>query len=63
MKYQCRCCENYTLPMHYKDAIGYICPICNWENDVFVLEENEPSDCNKSTTLHEARLIYKNSHK
>ena len=54
-KYPCPCCGNITLPVPQDEAIAYICPVCWWENDVFILSEDEPSDENHGMTLREAR--------
>lgn len=35
-KYPCPCCGYLTYPVPREDAIAYICPVCFWENDVFV---------------------------
>ncbi|MFI3255507.1 MAG: CPCC family cysteine-rich protein [Eubacteriales bacterium] len=34
--YPCSCCGYITLPVAREEAIGYICPVCFWENDVFI---------------------------
>lgn len=59
MKYKCPCCNNFTFPVSPKDDVGYICPVCFWENDAFISNENEPSDCNHGITLLEGRANYK----
>ncbi|WP_418632343.1 CPCC family cysteine-rich protein [Ruthenibacterium lactatiformans] len=56
--YQCLCCGCYTLPVPPEDAIAYICPVCFWENDVFIKSDNEPSDENHGLTLQQARKNY-----
>ena len=43
-KYPCPCCGYLTYPVPREDAIAYICPVCFWENDVFVTSVDEPSD-------------------
>ena len=53
--YQCPCCSYKTLPTAKEDAIAYICPVCFWENDVFILSDDEPSDENHGITLNEGR--------
>ena len=40
-------------------AVACICPVCWWENDVFIHSENEPSDENRGLTLSQARENYK----
>ena len=44
--YKCLCCGNETLPVSAEDAIAHICPVCWWENDVFLKSPDEPSDEN-----------------
>ena len=56
--YKCLCCGNETLPVPAEDAIAYICPVCWWENDVFIHSDDEPSDENHGMTLLEARKNY-----
>lgn len=53
--YKCACCGCYTLPLPSDRAVAYICPVCFWENDVFIQKEDEPSDENGGMTLAEAR--------
>ena len=48
-------CGYLTLPMPQKEAVSYICPVCFWENDVFIQSAAEPSDENHGMTLAEAR--------
>ena len=45
-KYPCPCCGYLTYPVPREEAIAYICPVCFWENDVFVTSDDEPSDEN-----------------
>lgn len=54
-KYPCPCCGNITLPVPPMDAVAYICPVCLWENDVFIASDDEPSDENHGMTLKEAQ--------
>ncbi len=54
----CLCCGNETLPVPAEEAIAYICPVCWWENDVFLHSNDEPSDENHGMTLLEARDNY-----
>ena len=58
-KYPCPCCGYKTLPVPKEDAIAYICPVCYWENDVFIKSDDEPSDENGGMTLNQARENYK----
>lgn len=57
-KYSCPCCGYYTYNIPVEDACGYICPICFWENDIFICSDNEKSDCNHGITLEQARKNY-----
>lgn len=57
--YPCPCCGETTLPVPQEEAIAYICPVCLWENDVFIRSEDEPSDENHGMTLREARENYR----
>lgn len=59
MLYPCKCCGSNTLPVPPEDAIAYICPICWWENDVFVQSDDEASDENRGISLNQARSNYK----
>lgn len=58
-KYPCPCCGCITLPVPQNEAIAYICPVCFWENDVFISSDDEPSDENGGITLNTARENYK----
>ena len=52
--YPCACCGYLTLPVPKERAIAYICPVCFWENDVFITSDREPSDENHDMTLKRA---------
>ena len=56
--YKCLCCGNETLPVPAEEAIAYICPVCWWENDVFLKSADEPSDENHGLTLLDAHENY-----
>lgn len=56
--YKCPCCNYYTLPAPPDCAIAFICPVCCWENDVFIKSADEPSDENGGITLTEAKSNY-----
>ena len=56
--YKCLCCDNETLPVPAEEAIAFICPVCWWENDVFLKSPDEPSDENHGMTLLEAHENY-----
>ncbi len=58
-KYPCPCCGYRTLPVPSEEAIAYICPVCFWENDVFLQSDDEPSDENHGLTLQEGRENYR----
>lgn len=53
----CPCCGCITIP-NGGDALAYICPVCLWEIDLFLTDENEPSDQNHGLTLVQARQNY-----
>lgn len=53
MGYRCLCCGYLTLPVPDKEAAGYICPVCFWENDIFLRKHTHRSVCNSSMTLLE----------
>lgn len=57
--YPCPCCGCITLPVPAAEAIAYICPVCYWENDVFLTQDDEPSDENHGLTLREAQENYR----
>ena len=58
MNYPCPCCGYLTARSPRKNAVGEICPVCFWENDVFSLGEDEPSDENHGMTLGQGRAAY-----
>ena len=58
-EYPCPCCGYLTLPVPKEHAIAYICPGCYWENDVFIVRDDEPSDENHGMTLKEGMENYK----
>ena len=43
------------VPVPPEEAVAYICPVCWWENDVFISSDNEPSDENHGLTLSQGR--------
>lgn len=57
--YPCPCCGYHTLPVPLEEALAYICPVCFWEMDLFVLNEDEESDLNHGLTLCQARENYR----
>ena len=54
----CPCCGCITIPNH-GDALGYICPVCLWEIDLFIASDHEPSDQNHGLTLRQAQENYR----
>lgn len=54
----CPCCRYITIPNN-GDALAYICPVCMWEIDLFIKDENESSDLNHGLSLKKARENYK----
>lgn len=60
-KKTCPCCGNLTIATDNKNLIhpGTICPVCYWEIDPFINNDNERSDQNSGLTLAQARLNYK----
>ena len=63
MKEKCLCCGYKTLPKKVEECICFICPVCFWENDIFmknIYDTKEKSDSNGGMTLDEARDNYKN---
>lgn len=54
-KYQCPCCGYFTYNIPVNEDCGYICPICFWENDPFIVSDNELSDANHGITLKETK--------
>ena len=62
MKEKCLCCGYKTLPDKIEKCIAFICPVCFWENDVFMKDMHdtkEQSDSNRCMTLEQARLNFK----
>ena len=53
------CCGRRTRPVPREDAVGFICPVCFWESDVFTASDDEPSDCNHGLTLEQGRANYR----
>ena len=56
--YGCPCCNNKTFPVEPREDMGFICPVCWWENDSFISSDDEPSDQNHGLTLNQARAYY-----
>lgn len=58
-RYACPCCGCRTFPVKAEEAPAFICPVCFWENDLFLSGEDEQSDENHGLTLREARENYR----
>lgn len=58
-KFPCPCCGYRTFPVPKEEAIAYICPVCFWENDVFTISDDEPSDENHGMTLNQGRKAFR----
>lgn len=58
-EYPCPCCGYFTFPVPQNQALAYICPVCYWENDLFINDADEKSDENHGLTLNEAQKNYK----
>jgi len=57
--YPCPCCGCLTFPVPREEAVAFICPVCFWENDVFITSDTEPSDENHGMTLAQAQQNYR----
>lgn len=58
MRYQCPCCGYFTYSLPLEQSHGDICPVCFWENDIFLNSDSNPSACNHGLTLEQARAGY-----
>lgn len=56
---ECPCCGYITIP-NKGDAISYICPVCMWEIDLFIHDDNEASDLNNGLSLKKQKKIMNN---
>ena len=59
VKFPCPCCGYWTFPVPKEEAVAYICPVCFWENDVFTLGEDQPSEENRGITLKQGREAFR----
>ena len=59
VKFPCPCCGYWTFPVSKEEAVAYICPVCFWENDVFALGEDQPSEENRGITLKQGREAFR----
>lgn len=52
---RCACCEEYSIPIKEQN---YICPICDWIDDLY--QNNHPNslDGRNSICLNEAKIKY-----
>ena len=57
--FPCPCCGSLTLRYPRQNAVAFICPVCFWENDVFLSREDQPSDENRGITLSQAREAFR----
>lgn len=57
--FPCPCCGFLTYPRPQNESIAYICPVCFWENDLFIENDSEKSDENHGLSLHDARENFK----
>lgn len=53
-KYACPCCGFLTFPVPQNEALAFVCPVCFWENDLFIRSDDESSDENHGLTLSKA---------
>lgn len=58
-RFPCPCCGFLTYPVPPEEDVGYICPVCFWENDPFAPAAEEPSDSNHGLSLEEGRLNFR----
>lgn len=58
-RYPCPCCGWLTYRVSASQDQGYICPVCFWENDPFIVSDLQPSDSNHGLTLEQARMNYR----
>lgn len=58
-RHPCPCCGFLTLPRPPAECLGFICPVCFWELDLFTRGPDDPSDCNHGLTLPEGRANYR----
>ncbi|QZY56476.1 CPCC family cysteine-rich protein [Crassaminicella profunda] len=59
---KCPCCGYYTIPKRTEEkfySCGFICPVCFWEIDIFISDNEESSDQNHGLTLKQAKKNYR----
>ena len=56
-KYQCPCCENYTLEFKANNTFQ-VCPICFWEDDGVQLNDPDYEGGANEMSLKQARMNY-----
>lgn len=57
-KYQCPCCEHYTLSKK-PDNTFQLCPVCYWEDDGVQLNDPEYTGGANEVSLNQARTNFK----
>lgn len=57
-KYQCPCCEHYTLDLKPNNTFQ-ICPVCFWEDDGVQLNAPEYEGGANEMSLNQARRNFK----
>ena len=59
MRYQCPCCGYYTYTLPPVKDYGFICPVCFWESDKHVKNEDDVSELNHGTvTMSQRRFAF-----
>lgn len=58
MKYKCSCCGFFTLDEPPDNLVGSICPVCCWEIDPIVHDEDTSSGANHGLPLWDCRDNY-----
>ena len=57
-KYQCPCCEHYTLN-EQADNTFQLCPVCYWEDDGVQLNDPEYEGGANKVSRNQARINFK----
>lgn len=57
-KYQCPCCEYYTLDEGYPNSFN-ICPVCFWEDDGVQFDERDYEGGANDVSLNQAKENFK----
>ena len=53
---RCACCGNYTIPI---DEMGWICPVCDWEDDWWESSNPDQEGCINGVSLNAARELFR----